>query len=360
LKLVGGLRAEQTNVDAEGSLSDPTRNYQRDASGRVIRNAAGQPNLIVPTTNALGVSRLTFIERGLHAEKEYLRLFPSLNASYNVRENLIARAAWYTSVGRPNFNQYAGALVLPDPDLPPASNNRITVNNAAIKAWSAQTTKVRLEYYFEGVGQLSVGAFHREFENFFGSTVFAASPEFLALYGLDDATYGRYDVSTQYNVEGTVKMSGVEFDYKQALTFLPSWARGLQVFANASALRATGDATADFAGYVPRTYNWGLSLTRAKYNVRANWNYRGLSRGNPVTGRSIEPGTYNWTSKFLFLDLQGEYHLRRGFALFANFRNIGDATNDTQIYGPSTPEHAQFRQRTTYGSLWSFGVKGSF
>lgn len=360
LKLVGGLRGEQTNIKAEGPRTDPTLNYQRNASGQVIRNAAGQPQLIIPTSNTLGVSQLTFLPRGTYVEKEYLRLFPSINASFNVRENLIARAAWYTSVGRPNFNQYAGGVTLPDPDLPPATNNRITVNNAAIKAWTAQSTKVRLEYYFEGVGQVSVGAFHREFENFFGATIFPATPEFLALYNLDPASYGDYDVSTQHNVQGTVKTSGVEFDYKQALTFFPRWARGVQVFANASALRTTGDATANFAGYVPRVYNWGISLSREKYNLRANWNYRGRSRQGPVSGRSIEPGTFTWMSKQLFLDLQGEYHFSRRFALFANLRNVGDATNDTQIFGPSTPEHAQFRQRTTYGSLWSFGVKGSF
>jgi iron complex outermembrane receptor protein len=360
LKLVGGLRAEQTNVEAEGPLNDPTRNYQRDANGRVVRNSNGTPVLILPTSNALGVSRLTLIDRGMQAEKEYLRLFPNLNASFNVRENLIARAAYYTSVGRPNYNQYAGGVTLPDPDLPPANNNRITVNNAAIKAWSAQTVKVRLEYYFEGVGQISIGGFRREFENFFGSTIFRASPEFLNLYGLDPSLYEAYDVSTQHNVPGIVRMTGMEFDYKQALTFLPQWARGLQVFANASALRATGDDTADFAGYVPRSYNWGISLSRQKYNLRANWNYRGRNRQGEITGRSIEPGTFTWGSKQLFLDIQAEYYLRRGFGVFANLRNVGDATNDTQIFGPSTPEHAQFRQRTTYGSLWSFGVKGSF
>lgn len=360
LKLVGGVRAEQTNVKAEGALTDPTRNYQRDARGEVIRNAAGQPQLIVPTSNALGVSQLTYIERGLHVDKEYLRWFPSLNASFNVRENLIARAAWYTSVGRPNFNQYAGTLTLPDPDLPPANNNRISVNNAAIKAWSAQTAKLRFEYYFEGVGQISVGGFRRDFENFFGSVTFPATPEFLGLYGLDPSLYSGYDVVTQHNVPGKVRMTGLEFSYKQALTFLPHWARGVQVFANATSLRATGDETANFADYVPRSYSWGVSLSREKYNVRANWNYRGRSRGDLVTGRSIEPGTFNWTSKFLFLDIQAEYFLRKNFALFANLRNVGDATNDTQIFGPSTPEHAQFRQRTTYGSLWSFGVKGSF
>ena len=354
------MRAEQTNVDGEGSLSDPTRNYQRDASGRVIRNAAGAPTLIVPTTDALGVSKLTFIERGLHTTKEYLRLFPNLNASFNVRENLIARAAVYTSVGRPNFNQYAGALILPDPDLPPASNNQISVNNAGIKAWSAQSTKVRLEYYFEGVGQISVGGFRREFKNFFGTATLPATPEFLALYGLDDATYGRYNVATNYNLPGTVRMSGLEFDYKQALTFLPPWARGVQVFANATALRASGDDNADFSGYVPRSYNWGVSLTRPKFNLRANWNYRGRNRQAPLVGRSIEAGTYTWGSKQLFIDVQAEYYLRKQLGLFANLRNVNDATNDTKIYGPDTPSVSRFRQRTTYGSLWSFGVKGTF
>ncbi|MSU48834.1 MAG: hypothetical protein EXS37_07075 [Opitutus sp.] len=234
------------------------------------------------------------------------------------------------------------------------------MSNAGIKAWSANTAKVRLEYYFEGVGQLSVGGFRREFKNFFGATIFPATPEFLALYDIDPATYARYDVSTQYNIPGKVRMTGCEFDYMQVLKFLPHWARGVQVFANATALRATGDDDANFAGYVPRSYNWGVSLSREKFNLRTIWNYRGLSRGSPVTRRSIGPSTFNWTSKLLFMDIQGEYQLRKRLSVFATFRNVGDATNDTQIYGPQTPEVAQFRQRTTYGSLWSFGMKGSF
>lgn len=360
LRLIGGVRAEETSIDAEGPLSDPTLNYQRDANGRVVRNAAGQIQLKVPAGNALGVSQLTYLPRAARTKKEYLRLFPSLNASWNLRDNLIARAAWYTSVGRPNFNQYAGGVTLPDAELPPSGTNRITVNNAGIKAWSARTTKVRLEYYFEGVGQVSAGAFRRDFRNFFGSTTFPATAEFLELYGIDAATYGRYDVATQYNISSEVRMTGAEFDYRQVLRFLPHWARGVQVFANATVLRASGDSSANFAGYVPRSYNWGVSLTRERFNLRANWNYRGLSRGSPVTGRGIEAGTFNWTSKMLFLDLQGDYQLRRGVSVFAALRNVGDAPNDTQIFGPSTLESAQFRQRTAYGSLWSFGVRGTF
>jgi TonB-dependent receptor len=359
LKLVGGLRAEQTNIDGEGPLTDPTRDYQRNASGQILRAANGTPLLQVPTNAGLAYSQLTFIDRGARSQKEYLRLFPSLNASYNVRENLIARAAYYTSVGRPNFAQYVNGVSLPDPETAPSSAT-ITVNNAGIKAWSARTEKVRLEYYFAGVGQVSVGAFRRDFKNFFGSTTFGATPEFLALYDIDPATYGRFNVSTQYNLPGQVRMTGCEFDYKQALTFLPHWARGVQVFANATAIRATGDDNANFAGYVPRSYNWGVSLARPSFSLRANWNYRGLARGAPVTGRSIAGDTFNWTSKLLFIDVQGEYVLRKGLAVFAALRNITDTPNDTKIYGSATPLVARFRQRNYYDSLWSFGLKGSF
>ncbi len=359
LKLVGGLRAEQTNIDGEGPLTDPTRNYQRNAAGQIVRAANGTPLLQVPTNAGLAYSQLTFIDRGAHSQKEYLRLFPSLNASYNVRENLIARAAVYTSVGRPNFAQYVNGVTLPDPETAPSSAT-IVVNNAGIKAWSANTEKVRLEYYFEGVGQVSIGAFRRDFKNFFGSTTFAATPEFLALYDIDPLAYGRFNVSTQYNLPGKVRMTGCEFDYKQVLKFLPHWARGVQVFANATAIRATGDDNASFSGYVPRSVNWGASLARERYNLRVNWNYRGLARGDPITGRSIAPGTFNWTSKLLFIDVQGEYFLRKNLGLFFALRNVSDTPNDTKIYGPGTPLVARFRQRTYYDSLWSFGVKGNF
>jgi hypothetical protein len=68
LKVTAGVRAEQTNINAYGPLNDPTRNFQRNASGAIIDgnpNQAGvQPVPIVPTTDLLGVARQTFIDRG--------------------------------------------------------------------------------------------------------------------------------------------------------------------------------------------------------------------------------------------------------------------------------------------------------
>ena len=360
LKLIGGVRAEQTNIEAQGPLTDRTRNYRRDASGNVIL-VNGAPSLLVPANNALGVSQLTVIDRGSRTEKEYLRWFPSLNASFKLSENLIARAAYYHSIGRPNQNQYAGGITLPDDALPPSPTNRISVNNAAIKPWSAKTISTRLEYYFEGVGQLSVGAFQRDFENFFGDTTFRATPEFLALYGLDATTYGAFDVATEHNITSTVRMTGVDVSYKQALTFLPRWGRGVHVFANAASQRTEGDASANFSGYIPRKASFGFSFVRERYNFRMNWSYQGKSRlGAVATGNSIDSGVYNWQSKRLFLDLLGEFYFTKRFGAYFTLRNVGDTPDQREVEGPHTPSHAQFRSRELAGSLWTFGIKGTF
>lgn len=359
LKLIGGLRGEQTNVKAQGPLTDRSLNYQRDANGNVIL-VNGSPTLIVPTSNTLGVSQLTVLDRAARVEKEYLRLFPSLNASFNVRENLIARVAYYHSIGRPDFNQYSGGITLPDETAAPSSTNRISVNNAAIKPWTAKTVSTRLEYYFEGVGQFSVGAFRREFENFFGNVTFRPTSQFLALYGLDPDTYGAYDVATQHNVADTVRMTGVDFSYKQALTFLPHWARGLNVFANAAAQRTLGDASANFNGYIPRKASWGFSLSREKFNFRMNWSYQSENRLDQVTGASIPAGTYNYQSSRVFLDILGEYSLTKRLGVYFTLRNVGDTPDQREIDGPGIPAAAQFRSRELAGSLWTFGLKGTF
>jgi iron complex outermembrane receptor protein len=362
LKLTGGLRAEQTNLKAQGPLNDRTRNVQRNANGQPVRGPNGA---VLPiTTDPVAAAHLTMIDRGSRNAKEYLRYFPNFNASYNLRENLILRAAHYVSIGRPNYNQYAGGITLPDTDLGPLPTNRLSVNNVGIKAWTARTTKVRLEHYFERVGLVSVGAFRREFENFFGSTVFNATPEFLALYGLDPSLYGGYEVSTNHNLPGTVRMDGLEFGYKQALTFLPSWARGVQVFANANTLRAVGDNVDSFTGVkiIPRAGSWGISLTREKFNLRANWTYASRQRRGPgPSGQSIDPDNYNWFASRMALDLKGEYLFRRRFAAFFNLQNVtNEPTFISEIAGPSTPAYARTTRKFEFPALWTFGIRAKY
>ena len=361
LKFVGGLRAEQTNLDGQGPLNDPTRNYQRDPSGKVLLGTNGRPLAI--SSDALASAQLTRIFRGTKAKKEYLTLFPSLNVSYALRENLTARTAYYHSIGRPNFDLYTGGITLPDTEAPASPTNVTTVANIGIKPWLAHTTMVRLEYYFPRVGVLSAGAFRRDFENFFAQSSAAATPEFLSLYGLDPNVYGTYDVATQYNLSTSTRVEGFDINYKQALTFLPNWARGLQIFGNLSRQRVTGGAGDFFSGYQPKGANWGVSLTRARYTLRTKFNYQGQRRQGQITANGadrIGPSIYNWRDDRLYIDVLGEVSLRRNFGFFFNLRNVNDQTERISISGPQTPASARFRQSTDFASLWTFGVKGTF
>jgi hypothetical protein len=94
-------RVEQTNLAAEGPLTDPTRNFQRDASGRVIRGANGQPLTI--TTDALGISKLTRIERGVQvfANASFQR---ALGASAAQFVGFVLRSrSWGLNLARPKY-----------------------------------------------------------------------------------------------------------------------------------------------------------------------------------------------------------------------------------------------------------------
>jgi hypothetical protein len=155
-------------------------------------------------------------------------------------------------------------------------------------------------------------------------------------------------------------MHGLEFDYQQPLTFLPHWARGMRFFVNASSQRAKRSFD-QFLDMNPFVANFGLSITRPKWNLRINENYRGLQRRAAIIGRSIEPGTYNYRPKRLYIDISGEYFITRQLGFFVALRNFGGATEDQKTYGPNTPVYAKFRQRDDYGgSLWTAGIKGTF
>jgi outer membrane receptor protein involved in Fe transport len=58
----------------------------------------------------------------------------------------------------------------------------------------------------------------------------------LELYGIDPDTYGNnpnVQIQTTFNTDKMI-VRGLELDYTQQLLFLPDWARGMSIFANAT------------------------------------------------------------------------------------------------------------------------------
>ncbi|MES2692556.1 MAG: TonB-dependent receptor, partial [Verrucomicrobiota bacterium] len=361
LAITGGARFEQTEFKGVGPLIEPSAIYQRDAAGNIVRNAAGAPIVIAPLATLAG-TQLAYKERGISTERSYGDLYPSLNASYHFRPNLIGRVSYAKSIARPNLNRILPSLNLPDETSPTART--VTLTNPNLEPWEADSYGVSLEYYFseKTAGLLSARGYRRDIKNFWGAVTSPITDDLVAIYGLDPNIYGPaqgYVVSTHRNV-GDARVSGAEFEYRQNLTFLPRWASGFGVFANLTMQHLEGGTVADFTGFVQKTINYGVTFNRSRFTGRASVNERGRERRAIFTGVGVEEGTYEYMAPRLSVDLSAEYRFTRWLSAYTTVRNVFNTPEDLERYGPSTPGYAKLRQRTDFRPLWTAGIKGTF
>lgn len=194
LKVLTGVRYEATATEGLGALVDTGAVWARNANGTFVRNAAG---LRIRRADAGAVSsmeqlRLTHQERNYRADRGYGGYYPSLHVTYNVAENLIGRAAWAQTYGRPNLNNLIPTAQVDEADLdaaqlgdPSIVKGNITVTNTGLRPWSADNYDFALEYYSKGGGLFSAGVFLKDIKNFFANTVRIANPADLEAFGLD-------------------------------------------------------------------------------------------------------------------------------------------------------------------------------
>lgn len=353
LWLVGGVRFEHTRDDGYGVLNDLRATFQQDARGNLIRGANGNP-LPRPGT-AVELARLQYADRGAHAVRSYGDYYPSLNAAFNVTGNLVARAGWARTLGRPNFGQIIPGTTVTSPT---AAVRTISVNNTGLRPWTADNLDLSLELYPGRTGLISVGVFAKDIRDFFGATRLPATPEILASHGLDES-YLDYEVLSQTNV-GAARVTGFEYNFRQSLAGVHPWLRGVGIFFNGTEIQVSGANTADFSGFAGRTINWGLSHAGQRHSVRLNWNYTGRLRDLPVEGAFVPPGTYRYVAPWLQLDVSAEYRLGTRLSLFLAVRNLTNASRILESYARDTPWYARLRQESQFGGMWNVGVKGTF
>ena len=355
LWLVGGVRIERSEDYGEGQLNDIRATYQQDANGQLVLDAAGRP--IRVSSDALVRTRLQYKERGARASKSFHDFYPSLNATFNITEDILARAAYARTLGRPDFNSIVPSIAITDPTSA-AANRTITVSDPSLKPWTGNNFDLSLEYYLKPAGLVSVGVFRKDLKDFFGTVREPATLEQLAAFGLGDE-FLDYEIIRKTNA-GDARVDGVELNYRQELTFLPRWARGVQVFGNLTSLQLSGSSTVDFNSFVRRSYSWGLSLSRPKYSVRLNWHARARQQKNLIVGALIPVDTYTWTAAFTTLDLNCEYRIRKQLAIYAVVRNLTEALRPDEYTNAATPGYAKQRGVNDSPIRFTLGAKGEF
>ena len=366
LNVLAGVRFERTLDRAEGPVFDPGAVFVRNPDGTFARNAAGA-RIRRPESGPAGSIeelRLTRQERGYKAERAYDGYYPSLHLTYNLKENLLLRAAYARTFSRPAFGDIIPNTTINESDLteqdisanPDLIRGTLTVRNPALKPWTADNFDFSAEYYTQNGGIVSGGVFVKDIKDFFGTGVRLATATDLEELGLS-SQYLQWNLNTKFNA-GDARISGAEFDTRQSLRALGRWGQHFTFFANGTYLRLEGGPRADFTSFTPRSANWGLTFHRKRIVASARWNYRGEIKrdATPAAG----PDAFSYYPASTRLDLSVSYQLSRRLTFVGSVNNLSNVPERTLQYGSATPEYAKYTVFKEYGIAVGIGVKGTF
>jgi iron complex outermembrane recepter protein len=365
LRILTGVRFEQTDNSGQGALSNPDGVYAKNANGTYVRDAQGQ-RVRSPGAGAPGsLEELDFIlqERASRSSRTYDGYYPSAHATYNITSNFLARLAYAKTYGRPSFNDVIPRTTIsrlltddPEDDNPENVRGTLTVRNPALRPWTADNYDLSLEYYTERGGMFSGGVFRKDIANFFGDSTRIATVADLQEIGFDERYVG-WTLQTKFNA-GAARISGLELGARQSLRGLGPWGQYFNVFANGTKLRLEGHQQASFTSFVPKSANAGISFARKRLSLGAKWNYRGKDKrvGRPQFG----PDGYQYIKSRLSLDLDAQYQWTRRLSLVASVNNALNAPLTYLDYGAATPGYARESRFDDTGIALAVGIKGTF
>lgn len=354
LRVIAGVRYEKTEDKGLGPLDDIGATYQRDANGDIVRDGSGQPVRI--TNDPLELARLQYTRRGTSNNRSYDGFYPSLNGSFQLRENLALRFAYARTIARPPIREITPGITLSNPT---STSGTITQNNTGLRPWVSDSYDLSLEAYdFKGA-TITLGTFQKDLKDFFVSTTEPITPEFMAEFGLGPE-YAGYDVVTKRN-GGAARITGFEFSYRQELLFLPSWARGTHAFVNGTFLSVSGANADDFTNFSPQNVNWGVSYSNSRFVAKFNVARAGRVRSTRVAASAtVPPDTYRYIAPQTTVDASVEWKFTPRFSLYASARNLTQSVKYTEDYAPTTPDYARIRVAQRFGAMFTLGVKGEF
>lgn len=327
LGALGGLRWEEARTRASGYIKRATLASIADPIARTDAEYGTTPVVRRGSTRSF---------------------FPSVHFKYAFRPNLIGRASWSTSIGRPSLSDLVPEFSASD------LNHSITIDNPSLKPQYADSYDLSLEYYLKPLGLASVGLFRKNLRDFVFQQevgVVAAGPD-----NGYDGQYAGYDILTNGN-GGRGRVDGVELSYMQPLTFLPGALRGFTILINYTHLRAEGDygqssgGASGLVGFVPDTANARLSYKYRWLAPYVQWSYVGRSLGS----YNVQPQQQTHRLERRVVNAGFSIRMPRGLEFFFDVANLFDEPQRTTHYLSGN------RLSTYYnGPFVSFGLNGRF
>jgi TonB-dependent receptor len=222
----------------------------------------------------------------------------------------------------------------------------LTDGNPNLDVTEADNIDVSLEYYLKPLGVISVGAFRKSIDGFYFTTASTVVGGEYDGYRLSRVEMGRGG-----------KVSGLEVEWQQRLSFLPGAWGGLGFGANHTWLDATGryptrpSDNLTFIGTAKRTGNFNLSYVRRGLDLRLFYNLRGDYLSSVGARRALDI----YEKERATLDFSAKYRFTRRLSAYANVKNLTDAPKITYQGSRSNPTGVRY-----YDFSVNFGVTRDF
>jgi len=256
------------------------------------------PSVIVPAGSLYTLSR------------SYSDVLPSVNLVADLRRDLLLRLAVAKVMSRPTLDD-----LVPRYSVSAGTTNTIVGGNPALDPFRAWQYDISLEYYFAPSSLLSGAFFYKDVKSFIQT-----SHQNVVLDGVT------FDQQLPVNSQGGY-VDGMEFNYTQVFSFLPSIWSGFGVQLNGT--YAAGIEDADPTDQIPAhafqnlskwTTNESVFYQNRLFSARLDYNYRSRYLFDPnVRGLGI---TASYGEPFSTLDFQASVVLTSNVSLFVEGNNL--------------------------------------
>ncbi|MCU0648120.1 MAG: TonB-dependent receptor [Gemmatimonadaceae bacterium] len=270
-----------------------------------------------------GAARYQFPSARTTRANSYTNVLPAAIFKFDVTKNLLLRAAYTSTIARPQFTQLASftrANYIPDPAVANAFDGTVTDNNPDLKPYTSGNTDVSLEYYPSTGGSLAVAYFHKNIDN----------PIYTFRSTERNVTYdGRFFTVLRYTQQrngDAGSLGGVEMSWSQPLYFLPGVLNGFGINANVafitSSLRIVGrNETLPFLGQPDQVINLIPYYQKGPFEVRFAY-----ARRSSFLSAVTTPGFDRFTASRETMDLNVRWQLAGPkWEILATARNLTNA-----------------------------------
>src|SRR5690606_29568579 len=272
-------------------------------------------------------------------------ILPGVHFKYDIDRSTVLRFAWTNTLARPNYVD-----VIPRAEII-NEDREVIVGNPDLDPTTSMNFDLNAEHYFESVGILSAGVFHKRVKDFIYTYITEAPDDSLA-----PGTEG-YDVFRPMNGDAA-SLLGAEASFQRQLDFLPGFARNFSIYLNYTYLTANADGIRnedgderedlDLPNTAPHMFNASLGYADKKFSARLSANLSD-SYVDEIGGNSFEDRHYD--SQF-FLDFSAGYTINKNLRVYADLNNI---TNQPLRYFQGVKDRTQ--QAEFYSSRLTFGLK---